>query len=55
MQPKSDFVVVKDSHLTPPPNVAITEMGAAPEATAGVGVALPIRDSGLAEQLEGAR
>ena len=55
MQPSCDLVVDKDSHLPPPPNVAITDMGAAPGATAGVGVVPPIRDSGLAEQLEGAR
>ena len=39
----------------PTPPDATADLGAAPEATIGVGVAQPIREVGMAAPLEGAR
>ena len=55
MQRNCDLLVDKESHEMPTPTDAIADMGAAPEATVGAGLAQPIREGGVTEPLEGAR
>ena len=55
MQPSFDLSINTDSHAKPTATDAIANMGVAPEATVGAGVAQPIREVGMVEPLEVAR